>query len=139
MPKLLVELELPVSNRLESEVRRLRPSMRDRATKRAIVEAALEEFFRLPEEDRGKSIRGELVASVKALATDNPVSTRDAAQLLNVSVSTITLIKRELGITRQRVFMDEIRAFLRANPGWNTRSATPTARPRKQAATPGPA
>ncbi len=139
MPKLLVELEERISSRLEAEVARLKPSLRDRATKRGIVETALGRYFALGESERGAAVRGEIIMQASGLSCDNPVSSQHAAKLVGVSPSTITLIKRELGITRQKVFVKEIRKFLEDNPSWNTKSVKPTRRPRGKQATPVPA
>ena len=139
MPKLLVELEGSISNRLDAEVARLKPSLNQRATKRAIVETALGRYFCLGESERGAAVRGEIIQQASGLSCDNPVSSHDAAKLIGVSPSTITLIKREMGITRQKVFVREIRKFMEENPGWNTKTAKPTRRPRGKQSTPVPA
>jgi hypothetical protein len=140
MPKLLVvELQAPISSRLEAEVARLKPSLRERATKPGIVETALGLYFMLGESERGAAVRGEIIMQASGLSCDNPVSSQHAARLIGVSASTITLIKRELGITRQKVFVREIRKFLEDNPSWNTKSVKPTRRPRGKRSIPGPA
>lgn len=132
MPKLLVELRDDISSRLESEVRRLQPSLKREATKRRIVESALDRYFGLEEHDRGMLVRQDVSETVSHSDPDNPVSCEDAARLLGISVSTVSLIKREAGICRRRVFVREIRQFLQDHPEWTTRSVRASARPRRR-------
>lgn len=111
---------------------RLTPSLGRSATKRSVVEAALDRYFGLNESDRGKTVTRDLAGQMESTDPDNPVSCKDAASLLGVSVSTVSLIKREAGICRRRVFVKEIRKFLQENPEWTTRSVKASARPRKR-------
>ena len=70
---------------------------------------------------------------MKPSPRDNPLTTRAAANHLDLTVNTILAIKRALGITRRTVFASEIRNFLRNNPNWKVMNA---ARPKRTESNP---
>jgi transcriptional regulator with XRE-family HTH domain len=51
---------------------------------------------------------------------ENPVSSAEAAKILNVSPSYISALKNSLGIKSHRVFVSAFKTFLRNNPQWTT-------------------
>lgn len=51
---------------------------------------------------------------------ENPVNAQEAARILGMAPSTISALKRSMGITSRKVFLSDLRKFLRNNPKWRT-------------------
>lgn len=51
---------------------------------------------------------------------ENPVNATEAARILGYSTSSISALKRSMGITSRKFFLSDARKFLRNNPHWST-------------------
>lgn len=51
---------------------------------------------------------------------ENPISAKDAAAALGIATSTLSAIRRTLGVKTHKWFLSEYRRFLRENPQWST-------------------
>lgn len=135
---LLVELRPSISTWLESESSRLRPVAGRRVTKREVLEASLLHLSGLPEGLRSQVIlSGGVEAVDPALAVAGRViearpEPRESERLLTVAQITAALgvgpavvagVKRALGIRRKKLFLAEVRDFLKENPAWNSKAA----------------
>lgn len=132
--RLLVDIEVPNSTWLERELARLQPQSDRKVTKRQVVNAALAALSVTDTPARDKIIllrdMSPLGAPRKALleVSEHRLYTNaEVASLLGIGESMVTLVKRQKGITRKKVFVSEIRDFLLENPNWNTADA-PNAR-----------
>lgn len=138
---LLVELDGDVSKALESEVRTIGHLRGQPVTRRAIVEGALRNFFRLDLGLKSKLVEGggQMPAvAVKAGGGQDSealmLSSEEAAQRLGLSAGTVSAIKQAAKIRRKRVFLDEIVGFLKANPGFTVSEVYPLKSRASQAA-----
>ena len=128
--RLLVDLEVPNSTWLEREVSRLQPHSDRKVTKKQVVNAALAALSVTDASARDKIILLRDMAPVGAprkapleVSEHRLYTNAEVAEILGVGESMVTLVKRQKGITRKKVFLSEIRDFLLENPNWNTADA----------------
>lgn len=138
---LLVELRPSISTWLESESSRLRPVAGRRVTKREVLEASLLHLSGLPEGDRTKVIlAGGLAWSApadpavavarrvieerrEARVDERLLTVAEITAALGVGPAVVAGVKRAMGIRRKKLFLAEVRDFLKENPAWNSKAA----------------